>query len=148
MNRFINEELLVEQAESYCEQVFFNWIKRDIEIVQYEDQSRVCCRIHFQHNMPSNVGKFSESSNHEFKDYHWPLEIESIKFHLTKTIVGFMNTKTGGIIFVGLKEDKHKIITVKGIKLTRQQKKDFLFFLHDEILSGVYPKDNIEGISS
>lgn len=30
-----------------------------------------------------------------------------------------MNT-TGGIIFVGLKEDKQKIMIVKGIKLTKK----------------------------
>jgi predicted HTH transcriptional regulator len=79
----------------------------------------MCCRLVFQHKSTSVLGKFSESANQEFKDYRWPLENESIKFHLTKTVVGFLNT-TGGIIYVGLREDKSKIIEVKGIKLSQQ----------------------------
>jgi hypothetical protein len=51
-----------------------------------------------------------------------------------------LNT-TGGIIYVGLKEDKSKIIEVKGIKLSPQHKIDFLYFLHDDIMRGVYPKE-------
>jgi hypothetical protein len=42
---------------------------------------------------------------------------------------------------VGLKEDKQKIIECKGIKLSPQQKIDFLYFLHDDIMKGVYPKE-------
>lgn len=53
-------------------------------------------------------------------------------------MVGYLNT-TGGIIYVGLKEDKSKIIEAKGIKLSNNQKIDFLYFLHDDILRGVYP---------
>lgn len=54
--------------------------------------------------------------------------------------MGYLNT-TGGIIYVGLREDKNKIIEVKGIKLSLQQKIDFLYFLHDDIMRGVYPKE-------
>lgn len=65
----------------------------------------------------SNISGFTEAADQEFKDYRWPLENESIKFHLTKTIVGYLNT-TGGIIYVGLKEDKSKMVEVKGIELS------------------------------
>lgn len=70
----------------------------------------------FEHEKTSELGDFSESEKQEFKDYRWPLNNESIKLHLTKTIVGYLN-KDGGIIYVGLKEDKQKFIEVKGIKL-------------------------------
>lgn len=63
--------------------------------------------------------------------------------HLTKTIVGFLNTTntTGGIIYVGIKEDKQKFIEIKGIKLQPQQKIDFLYFLHNDIMKGVFPRE-------
>lgn len=54
--------------------------------------------------------------------------------------MGFLNT-TGGIIYVGLKEDKSKIVEVKGIELSNLEKKEFLHFIHDKIMSNVYPKD-------
>lgn len=42
---------------------------------------------------------------------------------------------------MGLREDKTKIIEVKGIKLSPQNKIDFLYFLHNDILRGVFPKE-------
>lgn len=62
---------------------------------------------------------YNETKNQEFKDYRWPLNNESIMFHLTKTFVGFLNS-IGGIIYVGLKEDKNKFVEVKGIELSDQ----------------------------
>lgn len=42
---------------------------------------------------------------------------------------------------MGIKEDKQKFIEIKGIKLNPQQKIDFLYFLHNDIMKGVYPKE-------
>jgi hypothetical protein len=33
------------------------------------------------------------------------------------------------------------MIEVKGIKLNSQEKIDFLYFLHNDIMRGVYPKE-------
>lgn len=52
-----------------------------------------------------------------------------------------MNTDTGGIIYVGIKEDKTKVMENKGIELNDKEKQDFLYFLHDDIIKGVYPKE-------
>jgi hypothetical protein len=106
----------------FLEQIVLNYIKRKVEILQNEIPTYLCCRIHFERYTTSEQSGFNETSNQEFKDYHWPLNNDSIIKHLTKTFVGFLNT-TGGIIYVGLKEDKSKIVEVKGIELSNAEKK-------------------------
>jgi predicted HTH transcriptional regulator len=110
-----------------------------VEALQQEADFNLCCRIHFERTKSSEIFGMSERFNQEFKDYRWPLENESIRFHLTKTVVGFLNTN-GGIIYVGLKEDKNKFVEVKGIELSKKQKEDFLYFMHDKITVEVFPK--------
>ena len=41
---------------------------------------------------------------------------------------------------MGLKEDKTKLVEVKGIELTAKEKYDFLLFMHDDITKEIYPK--------
>lgn len=91
-----------------------NWIKGKVQKEQDYKQLYLCCQIHFKRATTSKLTSFSETANQEFKDYRWPLLNESIILHLTKTVVGFLNS-TGGIIYVGMKEDKTKLVEVKGI---------------------------------
>jgi hypothetical protein len=52
------------------------------------------------------------------KDYYWPIEHANLKFHLKKTIIGYLNTN-GGIIFMGIHENtKNKNIKIKSIALS------------------------------
>jgi predicted HTH transcriptional regulator len=67
------------------------------------------------------------------------LENESIVNHLAKTVVSFLNT-AGGIIFVGMKEDKDKMIQATGIKFKAEERTNFLYFMHDNIMRRVFPK--------
>jgi len=60
--------------------------------------------------------------------------------HLAKTVVSFLNTD-GGIIFVGMKEDKNKMMTANGIKFKAEEKNKFLYFIHDNILRRIFPKE-------
>lgn len=114
LNHLIEHYLLVLEPTSYLEEICLNWIKGQVQKDQDEKQLYLCCQIHFERASTSKLTGFSETANQEFKDYRWPLENPSIIFHLTKTVVGFLNT-TGGIIYVGLKEDKTKLVEVKGI---------------------------------
>lgn len=59
--------------------------------------------------------------------------------HLAKTVVSFLNT-AGGIVFVGMKEDKDKMMTSKGIKFKAKEKISFLYFMHDDIMRRIFPK--------
>ena len=146
INKFITEELLLERnrPRTEIEEVAFNYLKARTEVCQAERMENVCCRVHFPYKSLTRDTKFAEASNHEFKDYFWPLEKEEIVFHLVKTVIGYLNT-TGGIVYVGLKESKDKFMEVKGIRLSDKERLEFLQFLQNKIIGRIEPKEENEG---
>lgn len=54
-------------------------------------------------------------------------------FHITKTIVGFLNEK-GGIMYIGISEDKTKKVTVAGITLSMNELKEVFEFFTSKIV--------------
>lgn len=60
-------------------------------------------------------------------------------FHLKKTIVGFLNTG-GGIIYIGIQEDKQKITAVTSMELKDNKKLEVYNFFKDLVDKNVNPK--------
>ena len=98
-----------------------NWLKRNAEIMSKIDSKYLCCKIYYEMTVENNFISSTENDVQEFKKYHWPIESENLTFHLQKTIVGFMN-KGGGIIYMGLFEEKTKCVKVSGIELKKNEK--------------------------
>lgn len=66
-----------------------------------------------------------EGGSQEYKKYHWPITNPNIIFHIVKTIIGFLNSQ-GGIVYIGIFEEKDKKNKVCGIKLAKKNIREFL----------------------
>lgn len=143
LNSFICKSLNAYQPCSFLDEMMLNCIKIKVEALSYtlHAEDYFCCKIHFQLQFKT---KCPEDQNKEFKKYYWPLEKPSLVIHLQKTVASFLNS-SGGIIYIGLYEDKNKLVSVVGMALRPKEKKDFLCFMKSTILSEIYPRIPEEG---
>lgn len=80
----------------------------------------------------------AESIRREYKNYALPLKAYHFEI-LTKTIVGFLNT-SGGIIYLGIKEEENRLRSVVSIFLNEAKKEDFLFSFRQMIAENIEPE--------
>ena len=138
LGTMISQLMNYQIDDDLYQEICLNWMREQLDaVVSRMKTSLLCCRSLFR---KEEILEANEGRSQEFKRYTWPISAPNIKNHIKKTIVGFLNTH-GGIIYVGVYEDKEKKNTVTGIMLDRTKLKevhDFFRGLVDE----VYPKHN------
>lgn len=93
-----------------------NWVRKSLDEIR-DMEDKICCKCFFERGKELTA---VEDKHQEFKKYSWPIKATNIMNHVKKTIVGFLNMY-GGIIYIGIQEDKEKINTVVGVTLNRSK---------------------------
>lgn len=74
----------------------------------------------------------------------WPIKNLNIEKQLLKNIIGFLNAK-GGIIYIGIMENKDKKTAVEGIELTDTEMDEFHEFIGEKVWDHIGPrKDDLD----
>ena len=120
--------------DNMYQEICLNWMKETVDNIR-DDSKFICCKCLFRNDEKLLA---VEGRSQEFKRYIWPIKATNIMTHIKKTIVGFLNVY-GGIIYVGIFENKEKKNTVVGITLDRTKLPEVYKFFKD-LVDEVYPK--------
>ena len=124
-NEVVERILEYSASQSIFDEICFNWLKGKAEKLR-NNNTNLCCKTIF---FKDELLVAQEGASQEFKKYSWPIANKNIIHHLSKTIVGFLNNKKGGIIYIGICEDRTRKIVVVGIPLTLIQLKELFEFM-------------------